>query len=88
MSFDIIHRLLTDYFQYDVFLAMGLTDVDDKIINRQGHALRLLLQQLLCGQQLARLTSVRAGRWSGEFRRLNWQHSLKSRFGPTCTPWA
>lgn len=31
---DIIRRVLTDYFRYDVVYALGITDVDDKIIAR------------------------------------------------------
>ena len=31
---DIIRRILVDYFGYDVNFAMGLTDIDDKIINK------------------------------------------------------
>jgi cysteinyl-tRNA synthetase len=34
VSFDIIHRALTDLFGVDVFMAMGVTDIDDKIIKR------------------------------------------------------
>lgn len=33
-SFDILYRLLTDYFGHRVSLVMGMTDIDDKIINR------------------------------------------------------
>lgn len=36
---DVIHRILTDYMGYNVFLAMNITDIDDKIIktaNEQG----------------------------------------------------
>ena len=29
---DIIRRILTDYFGYDVKLCMNITDIDDKII--------------------------------------------------------
>ena len=29
-----MHRVLTDYFNQDVFLALGITDIDDKIIAR------------------------------------------------------
>ena len=36
MSFDILHRLLTDFLGTDVQLAMGMTDVDDKIIRRHA----------------------------------------------------
>lgn len=32
MTFDIIRRIMTDYFGYDVFFVMNITDVDDKII--------------------------------------------------------
>ncbi|XP_023566500.1 cysteine--tRNA ligase, cytoplasmic isoform X2 [Octodon degus] len=34
ISFDILRRVLKDYFQYDVFYCMNITDIDDKIIRR------------------------------------------------------
>ncbi|XP_072128400.1 cysteine--tRNA ligase, cytoplasmic isoform X2 [Mobula birostris] len=34
ISFDILRRILMNYFQYDVFYCMNITDVDDKIIKR------------------------------------------------------
>ncbi|KAH7647605.1 cysteinyl-tRNA synthetase [Cryptosporidium bovis] len=34
VSFDIIRRVLEEYFGYDVNLVMNITDIDDKIINR------------------------------------------------------
>ena len=34
IGFDVIHRILTDYFGYNVFQAMNITDIDDKIINK------------------------------------------------------
>ncbi|XP_060068191.1 cysteine--tRNA ligase, cytoplasmic-like [Ylistrum balloti] len=34
MSFDILRRVMQDYFNYDVFYCMNITDVDDKIIRR------------------------------------------------------
>ncbi len=34
ISFDIIRRILTDYYNYDVCLTMNITDIDDKIITR------------------------------------------------------
>jgi len=34
LAFDILRRILQDYFNYEVFLVMNITDVDDKIINR------------------------------------------------------
>ena len=32
LTFDILRRLLSDYFNYDVSLQMNITDIDDKII--------------------------------------------------------
>ncbi|XP_064472265.1 cysteine--tRNA ligase, cytoplasmic-like [Ornithodoros turicata] len=39
ISFDILRRVLTNYFGYDVFYVMNITDIDDKIIKRarQNH---------------------------------------------------
>ncbi|XP_010633980.1 cysteine--tRNA ligase, cytoplasmic isoform X1 [Fukomys damarensis] len=34
ISFDILRRVLKDYFQYDIFYCMNITDIDDKIIRR------------------------------------------------------
>ncbi|XP_014255431.1 cysteine--tRNA ligase, cytoplasmic [Cimex lectularius] len=34
MSFDILRRVLKDYFKYDVLYVMNITDIDDKIIRR------------------------------------------------------
>lgn len=34
ISFDILRRILTDYFGYDVLYVMNITDIDDKIIKR------------------------------------------------------
>uniref|UniRef100_V5G3B3 Cysteine--tRNA ligase, cytoplasmic n=1 Tax=Anoplophora glabripennis TaxID=217634 RepID=V5G3B3_ANOGL len=34
ITFDILRRILSDYFGYDVFYAMNITDIDDKIIKR------------------------------------------------------
>ncbi|TRY93243.1 hypothetical protein DNTS_000089 [Danionella cerebrum] len=41
ISFDILRRILKDYFRYDVFYCMNITDIDDKIIRRarQNHLL-------------------------------------------------
>ncbi|CAM9432383.1 unnamed protein product [Chrysoparadoxa australica] len=36
VTFDIIRRVLVHMFGYDLHCAMGVTDVDDKIINRAG----------------------------------------------------
>ena len=32
LGFDIIRRIMTDYFRYNVTLVMNITDIDDKII--------------------------------------------------------
>lgn len=34
ISFDILRRVLSDYFGYNVFYVMNITDIDDKIIKR------------------------------------------------------
>ncbi|XP_061521151.1 cysteine--tRNA ligase, cytoplasmic isoform X2 [Phycodurus eques] len=34
ISFDILRRILKDYFKYDVYYCMNITDIDDKIIKR------------------------------------------------------
>ncbi|XP_059079587.1 cysteine--tRNA ligase, cytoplasmic-like isoform X1 [Tigriopus californicus] len=39
LSFDILRRVIQNYFGYNVFYVMNITDIDDKIIRRarQGH---------------------------------------------------
>jgi cysteinyl-tRNA synthetase len=34
VAFDVIRRILSDYFGYDIFCVMNVTDIDDKIILR------------------------------------------------------
>ncbi|KAI1715685.1 tRNA synthetases class I (C) catalytic domain-containing protein [Ditylenchus destructor] len=34
LSFDIVRRVLSNYFNYDVLFVMNITDIDDKIIKR------------------------------------------------------
>ncbi|KAK5650865.1 hypothetical protein RI129_001894 [Pyrocoelia pectoralis] len=34
ITFDILRRVLSDYFGYDIFYVMNITDIDDKIIKR------------------------------------------------------
>ena len=34
VRFDVIRRILSDFFGLDVVLVMGITDIDDKIITR------------------------------------------------------
>jgi cysteinyl-tRNA synthetase len=36
LTFDIIRRILSNYFHYDVNLCMNITDIDDKIIQRSN----------------------------------------------------
>jgi len=45
LSFDILRRVLTNYFGYDIFYVMNITDIDDKIIKRarQNHLYKLYL---------------------------------------------
>ena len=39
LTFDILRRVLSNYFNYDIFYVMNITDIDDKIIKRarQNH---------------------------------------------------
>uniref|UniRef100_H2ZQZ8 Cysteine--tRNA ligase, cytoplasmic n=1 Tax=Ciona savignyi TaxID=51511 RepID=H2ZQZ8_CIOSA len=37
ISFDILRRVLTDYFGYNIQYCMNITDIDDKIITRARH---------------------------------------------------
>ncbi|XP_064401843.1 cysteine--tRNA ligase, cytoplasmic-like [Halichondria panicea] len=43
ITFDILRRVISNYFNYDVFYVMNITDVDDKII-RRGRRNHLLAQ--------------------------------------------
>ena len=36
ITFDILRRIMMNYFGYDVLMVMNITDVDDKIIYRSG----------------------------------------------------
>ncbi|CAM9918595.1 unnamed protein product, partial [Discosporangium mesarthrocarpum] len=36
LHFDILRRLMTDFFGYNVTLCMNITDIDDKIIQRSN----------------------------------------------------
>jgi len=38
VSSDILRRIMTDYFNYDVKMCMNITDIDDKIIKRSNEA--------------------------------------------------
>ncbi|XP_010766784.1 cysteine--tRNA ligase, cytoplasmic isoform X2 [Notothenia coriiceps] len=47
ISFDILRRILKDYFKYDVLYCMNITDIDDKIIKRarQNHLLEQYMEK-------------------------------------------
>ena len=59
MAFDIVRRVLSNYFNYDVLYVMNVTDIDDKIIKRarqnnlyeqyvaKDHPLRQVLQDVM-----------------------------------------
>ncbi|KAF7656585.1 hypothetical protein LDENG_00039360 [Lucifuga dentata] len=51
ISFDILRRILRDYFKYDVLYCMNITDIDDKIIKRARQ--NFLLDQYKQKQQHA-----------------------------------
>ena len=34
ITFDILRRVLSDYFNYDIFYVMNITDVDDKVYDK------------------------------------------------------
>lgn len=36
ISFDILRRVLRDYFKFDVFYCMNITDIDDKVMGSPG----------------------------------------------------
>ena len=40
IAFDIVRRVLTDYFHYDVTYVMNITDLDDKVSGRYCIVLR------------------------------------------------
>eukprot|EP00878_Enallax_costatus_P002111 GHUV01002279.1.p1 GENE.GHUV01002279.1~~GHUV01002279.1.p1 ORF type:complete len:785 (+),score=272.34 GHUV01002279.1:146-2500(+) len=55
VTFDVIRRVLEDYFGYNVMYVMNVTDVDDKIIlrARRNHLLQQYRQQQQDPQQVA-----------------------------------
>ncbi|XP_072375053.1 cysteine--tRNA ligase, cytoplasmic isoform X1 [Scyliorhinus torazame] len=54
ISFDILRRILMNYFKYDIFYCMNITDVDDKIIKRarQNHLFEKYKEKNLGAMQL------------------------------------
>jgi len=43
LTFDIIRRILNNYFHYDVNLCMNIKDIDDKIIQRSNEQKKIIL---------------------------------------------
>lgn len=54
LTFDILRRVLRDYFGYDIFFVQNITDVDDKIIKRarQNHLYEKYVQEDLTLEQV------------------------------------
>lgn len=54
ITFDIIRRVLRDYFHYDLFFVQNVTDIDDKIIRRarQNHLFENYLANLQDREQV------------------------------------
>ena len=50
MAFDVVRRIMTDYFGYRVFQVMNITDVDDKIITRSAER-NVSVEQLSRGME-------------------------------------
>lgn len=53
VHYDIMRRIITDYFGKEVYLVMNITDVDDKIIRaaRQNHLFKEYLQSITEGKK-------------------------------------
>lgn len=68
MTFDIIRRLLRDYFNYDITYVMNITDIDDKIIlrARQGHLLKEFAEANVSDSEALRQALLEAWTWFNE----------------------
>ena len=42
LTFDIVRRVISDYFGYNIHYVMNITDIDDKIIKRFVHIFHLI----------------------------------------------
>lgn len=53
ITFDIIRRVLRDYFNFDIFFVQNVTDIDDKIIRRarQQHLFGVYRAEVLANQK-------------------------------------
>lgn len=56
ITFDILRRVFVDYFNYEVFYVMNVTDIDDKIIRRARRE-HLFAQYIEGGKALANMVS-------------------------------
>lgn len=65
VTFDVIRRVLEDYFGYNILYVMNVTDVDDKIIlrARRNHLLHAYKQEQKDPQQVS--TRAAAAGWQG-----------------------
>lgn len=68
MTFDIIRRLLKDYFNYDITYVMNITDIDDKIIlrARQSHLLKEFAESFSEDSEELRKSLSEALKWFNE----------------------
>lgn len=62
LTFDILRRIMEDYFGYKVIYQMNITDIDDKIIKRARieSLLKRFREETLQGRDLARLAAFTA----------------------------
>ena len=69
LSFDIVRRVLEDYFGYNVLFVMNVTDVDDKIIlrARRNHLLANYRQQAQVGALPTGNRASRGAKWVSGF---------------------
>jgi cysteinyl-tRNA synthetase len=60
VTFDIIRRILADYFKYNVFYVLNITDLDDKIIirSRRNHLLKLYAAEAIDVEQVEKDITV------------------------------
>lgn len=66
MTFDIIRRILRDYFNYDITYVMNITDIDDKIIirARHGHLVREFAERHATAGDAAKLREELTTAWT------------------------
>lgn len=81
ITFDILRRILEDYFGYDVSLIMNITDIDDKIIirARQEHLVREFRQKhtVITGELRERLQSVLKEYLKANLNTKSWEELAK-----------